>query len=501
VGDVVALTVSGQLISFNRAAPQTLVGSVVVTGLASGETLLGIDQRPADGLLYGLGSGGRLYTLDPSTGVATLKSTLRPATGDAFTALAGAEFAVDFNPAADRLRVVSDTGQNLRIHVDTGDTITDGRITPASGTASITAAAYTNSFAGTTGTALWDIDAVAGRLHLQDPPNAGGLAAGVPLGVTATAVNGFDIDGRSNTGYAALVVGATTTLYRINLAATAAAASAVGDIPAGQALRGLALMQPAAPSAIGLTTDNRLVAFDPKAPNTLSAQVAISGLSAGESVLGIDMRPSDRQLYALTNAGRLYTVDPASGAATLRSTLAADPADASAPYAGLSGTLFSVDFNPVADRLRVISELGQSLRINVDTGLTTTDGSIQRATPASVLASAYTNSFAGTATTVLYNLEANADVLTRQDPPNEGNLVDIGALGLDLNGLAGFDIAGGANGLVLAALRTGSSGPHSLYSVSLATGAVSLYRNTGDAALSRIGGAGGPALRDLAIRY
>jgi hypothetical protein len=174
VGDAVALTVSGQLVSFNRATPQTLVGSVVISGLASGETLLGIDQRPADGLLYGLGSGGRLYTLDASTGVATLKSTLRPAAGDSFTALAGTEFAVDFNPVADRLRVVGSGGQNLRINVDNGDTITDGRITPASGTASVTAAAYTNSFAGTTSTALYDIDAAAGLLHLQDPPNAGG---------------------------------------------------------------------------------------------------------------------------------------------------------------------------------------------------------------------------------------------------------------------------------------------------------------------------------------
>ena len=502
VGDAVALTESGQLISFNRATPQTLVGSVVISGLASGETLLGIDQRPADGLLYGLGSGGRLYTLDPATGVATLKSTLRAATGDSFTALAGTAFAVDFNPVADRLRVVGSAGQNLRINVDNGDTITDGRITPASGTASVTAAAYTNSFAGTTSTALYDIDAAAGLLHLQDPPNAGGLSVGVPLGVTATTVNGFDIEGRTNTGYAVLAVGANTTLYRINLGATTAAATAVGNLPVGQALRGLALLQPAAPSAVGLTTDNRLVAFDPKAPNTLTAQVAISGMPAGESVLGIDVRPTDRLLYALTNTGKIYTVDPTTGVATLKSTLSADPADMSAPYTGLAGTVFSVDFNPVADRLRVISELGQSLRINVDTGATTTDGTVNRASAApTVLASAYTNSFAGTTSTVLYNLEANSDVLTRQDPPNDGTLVNIGALGLDLNGMAGFDIAGGANGLVLAALRLGPSGPYSLYTVSLTTGAASLYRNTGDAALSRIGGATGPALRDIAIRY
>ncbi len=502
VGDVIALTESGQLVSFNRAAPQTLVGSVVVSGLASGETLLGIDIRPADGQLYALSNTGRLYTLNASTGVSTFKATLRAATGDAFTALSGANFGVDFNPVADRLRVVSNMGQNLRINVDTGDTITDGSIKPATGTASVTAAAYTNSFAGTTTTVLYDLDATTGLLHLQDPPNAGGLAAGVALGITPGAVNGFDIDARNNTGYASLTVGGVPALYTINLAATGAAATKVGDIPVAQALRGLALVQPSAPTAFGLTTDNRLVAFDPKSPNTLSANIAITGMPAGETVIGIDFRPADRLLYALTNTGKLFTVDPATGVSTAKSTLSADPTDTTAPYPGLAGTIFSVDFNPVADRLRVVSNLGQSLRINVDTGVTITDGDINRVgAPATVLASAYSNSFAGTPTTVLYNLEANSDVLTRQDPPNAGTLVNIGALGLDLNGMAGLDIGGGGNGLVLAAVRTAATGPYSLYSVSLTTGALSLYRNTGDAALSRIGGAAGPELRDIAIRF
>ena len=182
--------------------------------------LLGIDIRPADGQLYALASSGRLYTLNASTGVATLKATLRAAAGDAFTALAGTSFGLDFNPVADRLRVVSNTGQNLRINVDTGDTLTDGAIKPATGTASVSAAAYTNSFAGTTSTVLYDLDAGTGLLHLQDPPNAGGLAAGVALGVTPGAVNGFDIDARNNTGYAALTVAGVPALYTINLAAT-----------------------------------------------------------------------------------------------------------------------------------------------------------------------------------------------------------------------------------------------------------------------------------------
>lgn len=504
VGDTVVLTASGRLVSFNRVAPATQVGAIAVTGLAAGETLLGLDQRPADGLLYALSSQGMLYTLDPATGVATPKVALKAAANDdnPFAALAGTDFALDFNPVADRLRVVSNAGQNLRVNVDSGDAITDGTLLLPGGAVAISAAAYTNAFAGASTTALFDIDAARGLLHLQDPPNAGTVGAGIALGLAADMVNGFDVDARNNTGYAALTVGGSTGLYRIDLAAATAAATRIGDVAGGEAVRGLALLQPAAPQAIGLTTDNRLVRFDPKAPNTLLGNVAIVGLAGAEQVLGIDIRPADGLLYALTDAGRLYTVDAGTGQATLKSTLAADPADTTQPYAGLAGTRFSVDFNPVANRLRVIGDQGQNLRINVDTGATTTDGDINRAGNAPrVLAAAYANSFAGAATTVLYDLDAADDRLTRQDPPNNGTLADIGALGLDLDGMAAFDIAGGANGLALVALRAGGSGPSTLHGVSLATGTLSLYRNSGDPALSLIGGAAGPALKDLAIRF
>ncbi|WP_295639838.1 DUF4394 domain-containing protein [uncultured Methylibium sp.] len=504
VGDTVALTASGRIVSFNRATPATLVGAVSVTGLASGETLLGIDIRPADGLLYALGSAGNIYTIVPSTGAATLRVALRAAAGDdnPYAALVGDSFAVDFNPAADRLRVIGNLGQNLRINVATGDTITDGLIAPAAGgTATVSAGAYTNSFAGTTTTQLFDLDVVAGTLHLQDPPNNGTLAAGLPLGVTATAANGFDIDARNNTGYAALTVGGTTSLYTVNLTTGAATAVAGGAIAGGEAIRGLALVQPAAPTAIGLTADNRLLAFNPAAPNTITSTTTITGLQTGEVILGIDVRPGNGLLYALATGGRLYTVDPATGAATFRVALAADPADATAPYSGLASNALSVDFNPAADRLRVIADNGQSLRINVDTGLTTTDGDINRVGVApSVLAAAYANSFAGTTTTVLYDLEAASNVLAIQNPPNNGTLVDVGALGLDIAGSGGFDIAGGGNGLALAALRVGTTGPMSLYAVNLTTGAATFYRGlAADAA--QIGGAGGVPLVDLAIRF
>lgn len=496
VGDTVVLTASGRLVSFNRATPGTQTSAVTVSGLTSGETLLGIDVRPADRLLWALASSGRLYTVDPATGAATSKATLRAAAGDdnPFTALAGTRFGFDFNPAADRLRVVSDTGQNLRVNVDTGDTITDGNIAPATGAASITAVAYTNSFAGTTSTRLFDIDAASGLLHLQDPPNAGSLSAGVSLGVTATAVNGFDVDARNNTGYAALSSGGASTLYSVNLAATSAAATSIGAIAGGEAVLGLALLtQPAPATAVGLVGGNQFITFDPRTPNTITTPVAITGLAAGEAVLGIDFRPLDNLLYALTTASKLYTVNLTTGAATSKSTLTVP----------VSGTSFSVDFNPAADRLRVISETGQNLRINADTGETTVDGAINRASgPASVVAAAYINSFGNPApaATALFDLDANADVLAQQTPPNNGTLVNVGAgLGIDIAaGGAAFDIAGGGNA-TYAALRGGATGPFSLYSVSLTTGAATLT-NAANPALAQIGGANGPALIDIAIR-
>jgi Domain of unknown function (DUF4394) len=503
VGDTVVLTASGKLASFNRATPGTAVGSIAVTGLTSGETLVGIDYRPANSVLYALGSAGSIYRVDPSTGVATLSSTIKAAAGDdnPFTTLSGTSFGVDFNPVPDRLRVVSNTGQNLRINVETGDAITDTAVSPA---AAVSGVAYTNSFAGTVSTRLFDINLATSTLDLQNPPNDGTLVTGAPLGVTPTAVNGFDVDARSNTGYAALTVGGATSLYRVNLAAAAptAAATLVGAIAGGEVISGLALAPATVPTVTGLTTDNRLVSFNPRSPNTLTSNVAITGLNAGESILGMDVRPADGLLWALSSAGRIFTLDATTGAATFRIALTADATDTTAPFTALDGSAtLSVDFNPVPDRMRVVSPLGQNLRINVATGATITDTPISRTSaPASVLAAAYTNSFAGTTATSLFDLDGNVDVLSFQNPPNDGILTDVGPLGLDTTGFAAIDIAGGDNGLILAALRAGATGPFVLNTISLTTGAATLYANTsGNAALSQIGGTSGPALRDIAI--
>jgi hypothetical protein len=502
VGDVVALTVSNRLISFDRAAPATIRTNVLVTGLQSGENLVGIDMRPADGMLYGVGSTGRLYTLDPVTGAATNKSRLAADaadTTDAFTALAGTNFGVDFNPMADRLRIVSNTGQSLRINVDTGATTTDGSINGGAANTAISASAYTNSFAGTGSTTLFGIDAVNNTLYTQNPPNNGTLANPVPLGIVAGAVNGFDIDARTNMGYMVATVGGARNLYGVNLAATTAPATLVGALGVTEDIRGIALRAAQTPVVLGLTDDNRLVGFKVGTPNTLDTNVTITGLAPGELVLGIDVRPRDNMLYGLTSTARLITIDPATGVATVKATLAADSTDTTLPYTAIAGTAFAVDFNPVADRLRVISSSGQNLRINVDTGATTTDGVINRAGAAPmVAAAAYTNSVPNATATQLFDVDSTSSVLALQNPPNDGTLVNVGPLGVTVAGDGGMDIAGGANGLVLAALRTTDGGPTSLYRVDITTGAGTLIGGAANPAASRIG-SGMPGVKDIAI--
>ena len=504
VGDMVALTASNRIVSFNRDTPATIRSTASVTGLQSGENLVGIDYRPADGLLYGVGSTGRIYTIDPATGAATVKSTLSVDATDTtapYTALAGTDFGVDFNPAADRLRVVSNTGQSLRINVDTGATTTDGNINGGAAATAVTASAYTNSVAGTAGTTLYALDSATDTLYVQNPPNNGTLATPVALGVDGGAVNGFDIDGATNMGYAVLTVGGARNLYSINLAATANAATLVAALGVTEDVRGLAARPAATPVVFGLLDTGRgIVAFRPATPNTLTANVALAGLNANETLLGIDFRPRDGLLYGITSGARIVTIDAVTGVTTVKATLAADAADTTLPFASIAGTAFAVDFNPVADRLRVISDTGQSLRINVDTGATTTDGAINRAgSAATITAAAYTNSFAGTASTQLFDIDTAGGVLALQNPPNDGTLVNVGALGVAAAGDAGFDIAGGANGLALAALRTSSTGASSLYRVDLATGAATLFGGAANPALSVVGAAPGLGLRDIAI--
>ena len=224
------LTDTNALISFSSGAPGVASAPVAVTGLQVGETLVGLDVRPATGALYGLGSSGRLYMVDRVTGLAT-------AVAAPFGGLSGTAFGFDFNPAVDRLRIVSNTGQNLRVHPDTGLLVaTDGALTPSG---SVSAVAYTNNRAGATTTTLYDIDTATDQLLIQNPPNAGVLTPVGPLGVDASDVNGFEISAVDGTAFAALTVGGASQLYTISLSTGAArpVGAVAGGMRSGRLLR------------------------------------------------------------------------------------------------------------------------------------------------------------------------------------------------------------------------------------------------------------------------
>ena len=194
-----ATTDQNQLIRFNSRHPERLRDVRAITGLPAGVTLNGIDFRPATGDLYGVGSDSVVYRLNPHTGIAV-------AEGPAFTpGLRGQWFGVDFNPVPDKIRVVSDARQNLRLNVDEGTVLNpDKDINP--GMPRIVGAAYLNSsFSATrpTATTLYVIDSASDMVLKQDPPNDGTLKDGRPLRIDVQDQAGFDIAGRENTGYLA----------------------------------------------------------------------------------------------------------------------------------------------------------------------------------------------------------------------------------------------------------------------------------------------------------
>ena len=221
---VVGLAGNGtKLVRFDAGKPGYVRGSVTVRGLKGGDTrLIGIDYRVQDGKLYGVGNNAAsagVYSIDPSTGMATLFTRLT-------VALSGSTFGVDFNPAANALRVVSDNGQNLRqpLAVVPTATATDVSLTyppattPATG---INGAAYTNNdLDPNTATTLYDLDTTLDQIAIQSPANSGTLAATGKLGVDAAGDTGFDIYSTIRNGSTVDLMGFAAingSLYEITL--------------------------------------------------------------------------------------------------------------------------------------------------------------------------------------------------------------------------------------------------------------------------------------------
>jgi hypothetical protein len=509
-GDTFAITNANRLVSFNAATPGT-AAAVSVTGLANGENILAVDRRPGGtpaGLIYAVTSQFNLYTIDPSSGTATLKSRMMADPSDTsmpFASFTGTRISIDVNNFVDQLRVIGNDGQNLRVMMDTGATFSDTPMT-INGNApnGISEVGYTNNFASACRNTVFYIDTSGDRLMTSVNASAGILTAVGPLGFDAQAIAGFDIstnpDG-SNVAYAALSVMGTTSLYTVSLMTGAATSvGTIGSLNTGETIVGLARPVPStAPvQAVGellaLTDNNGLVSFQSGFPSKLCTSTTVSGLQGNESVLGIDTRPSDRSVYALTSAGRLYTVDSNSGAANLKATLTADPTDTTDPYsvADLNSGI-ALDVSPAADQLRAYNGNGKNLRVMMDTGNTFSDTQLSATnlSPSNfgVTAISYTNGFAGTLNNTLYLIDtANDRLLTTPGGASGGVLANIGSLQIqgDVQAVAGLEI-NAVNNSAFAALQVGTQAGNSsdLYSINLTNGAATRVGTIGATARVR----------------
>ncbi|MFE5942827.1 DUF4394 domain-containing protein [Streptomyces sp. NPDC056480] len=223
--------------------------------------------------------------------------------------------------------------------------------------------------------------------------------------------------------------------------------------------------------AIGLTGDQRLVEFDVNKPNKTWSLGRVSGLSGDTKLVGIDFRVQNEKLYGVGDRGGVYTLNTTDARAMKVSQLTV----------ALAGSAFGVDFNPAANRLRVISDTGQNLRHNIDDAAapltTTVDGTLTNptmppSTAMGVTGAAYTNNDLNAATaTTLFDLDTMADRISLQSPANAGTLAPTGNLGVDAARDAGFDISyDPATGMNHGFATIAAGGSYRLYSVDLLTG-------------------------------
>src|SRR3954471_12391510 len=217
----------------------------------------------------------------------------------------------------------------------------------------------------------------------------------------------------------------------------------------------------------------QVVMFEPGNPVAVTQVHLISGLASGDTFRGIDVSPRDGGIYAVTNnagVGKLYTIDPDTGAATLVATLTADPTDNTAPYTTLPSGSFGVDFIPQSNLLRVVGTPGFNARVDPTNGRVITDTPISPPGTQIVAVAFHNNDNDPATNTTEYAYDLSANKLGTVTTPNNGNFVPIGDSGVasGVPDLANMDEA--PSGTLYATHFVTADGTQNLYSVNPATG-------------------------------
>ncbi|SLN66736.1 hypothetical protein AQS8620_03098 [Aquimixticola soesokkakensis] len=216
-------------------------------------------------------------------------------------------------------------------------------------------------------------------------------------------------------------------------------------------------------TAIALSGDKMLHKID-VGTATVKESMEVSGVN---KLLGIDLRPATGQLIGVSDMFEIVEIDPATGAATVISTM-----DMELPIEGDAAVI--VDFNPMANKLRFMSGTTNH-RVDIESGAVTVDGSLayedadmHAGEAPAIVAAAYVNSYGMPDTTAMYDIDSTIVAVIQQTSPNDGTLAAIGKLGIEGTETYAFDVATDADGVNTAWLVSGAM----LYTVSLETGAV-----------------------------
>ncbi|MFG0313711.1 MAG: DUF4394 domain-containing protein [Phycisphaerales bacterium] len=247
---IYGVTNSNTLVSWDSGDSSDLLGGVAVSGLMQNEQIRGIDFRPATGQLYAVGSFNNLYTVDTSSGQATLVGD-----GSFAPGASGSSFGFDFNPTIDRIRYVSDANQNLVLNPNDGTATEvtslffDGGDVNAGMDPNVVGSAYTNSFMGSTSTQLYGIDSALDVLVTQ-ANSAGTLMTVGSLGVDVNDTLSFDISGLTGIAYATVQSDdlSRSTFWMIDL--STGDATMLGEIGGGAVVSSMAVTP--APGALAL---------------------------------------------------------------------------------------------------------------------------------------------------------------------------------------------------------------------------------------------------------
>jgi hypothetical protein len=391
-----------RLVTLNTLVPTDFPAPIDITGLVSGENVVAITRRPANGFLYGLAVNpmgeGRLYALHPATGFARslgLAQSFVLSDGATARPIDGTRYGMHVSPADDVMRVSTDTGLNFRFDLTLGSGIDSNLIAPGrqmdaainGATTRVDGISYTDSRLNASVSTLYTIDSAIDSLCIQSPFNSGVQTSCLPLSSGVDAVVGFDIPpsvGVTVTNNP-VTAGSATAIFQlagetaqrigqIDLTNGAIAASRPTIGTGG--IRSVALQTPAGIPMYALRTfGSQLLAFSSENPSAVTART-LTGVVAGETIVGIDFRPATGHLYGFgvnptANTGTLYIIELATGNCTpftIGGIAYVDGGGVAVDFPNVNQG-YGFDFDPVTDRMRVTTGTGLNFRVNPVAGV------------------------------------------------------------------------------------------------------------------------------------